>query len=367
MLKLINKNLSIFIYFFRNELKTIFKDAGAVLLFMVALVIYPLLYSVAYQKEVIRDIPVAVVDLDHTALSRQASRMADASEQLLVAYKPVSLIEAKNLFFNGKIKGVYAGSVYSIGTLSAGIEIKRFLAEGNSIKQSFDQQDPLKVQSRYLYNPAGGYGSFVLPGIVVLILQQTMLIGIGMLGGTSREHNFFHIIHEQVNEKWGSIPIILGKSFAYVFIYLFNVLFTMVILHKWLNLPDNSNFISILFLTIPFLFATAFLGLAISVFFRERVYSLLFMVFLSPVVLFLSGLSWPASAIPKGLYAVAHIFPSTTMIPAYIRIRISGASINQVSGEWIFLLIQMLVYFILACVSYKIAMKKFTNPTINVN
>ncbi len=401
MLKLINKNLSIFIYFFRNELKTIFKDAGAVLLFMVALVIYPLLYSVAYQKEVIRDIPVAVVDLDHTALSRQASRMADASEQLLVAYKPVSLIEAKNLFFNGKIKGVllipnhfekdilsgqqsnivvysdasyfllykqvYAGSVYSIGTLSAGIEIKRFLAEGNSIKQSFDQQDPLKVQSRYLYNPAGGYGSFVLPGIVVLILQQTMLIGIGMLGGTSREHNFFHIIHEQVNEKWGSIPIILGKSFAYVFIYLFNVLFTMVILHKWLNLPDNSNFISILFLTIPFLFATAFLGLAISVFFRERVYSLLFMVFLSPVVLFLSGLSWPASAIPKGLYAVAHIFPSTTMIPAYIRIRISGASINQVSGEWIFLLIQMLVYFILACVSYKLAMKKFTNPTINVN
>ena len=258
------KNLELIVYFFKNELKSIFTDAGAVLLFMVALVIYPLLYSVAYQKEVIREIPVAIVDLDHTTLSRQAARMADASEQLKVVFKAVSLKDAENLFYDGKVKGVilipnhfekdvlsgkqcnmvvysdasyfllykqvYAGAVYSVGTLSGGIEIKRMLAEGKSVKQAFDQQEPLKVQSRYLYNPSGGYGSFVLPGIVILILQQTMLIGIGMLGGTSREKNMFHIIHDKVNEKWGSIPVILGKSFAYVFIYLFNALFTMVIL-----------------------------------------------------------------------------------------------------------------------------------------
>lgn len=392
------KNLELIVYFFKNELKTIFTDAGAVLLFMVALVIYPLLYSVAYQKEVIREIPVAIVDLDHTALSRQAARMADASEQLKVVFKAVSLKDAENLFYEGKVKGVvlipnhfekdvlsgkqsnmvvysdasyfllykqvYAGAVYSVGTLSGGIEIKRMLAEGKSVKQAFDQQEPLKVQSRYLYNPSGGYGSFVLPGIVILILQQTMLIGIGMLGGTSREKNMFHIIHDKVNEKWGSIPVILGKSFAYVFIYLFNALFTMVILHKWLNFPDNMNFMHTVLLLIPFLFATAFMGLSISVFFRERVYSLLFMVFLSPIVLFLSGLSWPASAIPRGLYAAAHLFPSTTMIPAYIRMRISGATINQVSGDWLFLTIQMIIYFVIACIVYKLAMKKFTKSTI---
>ena len=392
------KNLELIVYFFKNELKSIFTDAGAVLLFMVALVIYPLLYSVAYQKEVIREIPVAIVDLDHTALSRQAARMADASEQLKVVFKAVSLKDAENLFYEGKVKGVilipdhfekdvlsgkqsnmvvysdasyfllykqvYAGAVYSVGTLSGGIEIKRMLAEGKSVKQAFDQQEPLKVQSRYLYNPSGGYGSFVLPGIVILILQQTMLIGIGMLGGTSREKNMFHIIHDKVNEKWGSIPVILGKSFAYVFIYLFNALFTMVILHKWLNFPDNMNFMHTVLLLIPFLFATAFMGLSISVFFRERVYSLLFMVFMSPIVLFLSGLSWPASAIPRGLYAAAHLFPSTTMIPAYIRMRISGATINQVSDDWLFLIIQMIIYFIIACIVYKLAMKKFTKSTI---
>lgn len=385
-------------FFFRSELRIIFKDAGAIVIFIIALIAYPLLYSLAYEKEVIQDIPIAVVDLDHSALSRQASRMIDATEQLTVAYKPVSLKDAEQLFYAGKVKGVvlipsyfeknvysgkqanfvifsdasyfllykqvYAGSVYAMGTLNAGIEIKRMLAEGKTLKQSLEQQDPLKVEVRNLYNPAGGYGSFVVPGIIILIIQQTLLIGIGMLGGTSREQNMFHILHEKVGERWGSMYVILGKSSAYVFIYLFNALFDMVLLHHWFNLPDNSNYVSIFMILIPFLYTVSFMGLAISVFFRERVYSLLFMVFLSPIVLFISGLSWPALAIPKYLYAVSHIFPSTSMIPAYVRMRISGSSLDQVSAEWGFILIQMVVYFIIACLVYKFSMKYFNRSTL---
>jgi len=398
MLKTISNALQLIVYFFINELKSIFKDAGAVLIFMIALVIYPLLYSIAYEKEVVRDIPIAVVDLDHTALSRQISRMADATEQLKLTYKPQSLKEAEQLFYQGLVKGVllipshfekdilsgkqcnvvvysdasyflmykqvYAGSVYAVGTLSAGIEIKRMLAEGKSLEQAFEQQDPLKVDVKNLYNPSAGYGSFVLPGIVILILQQTLLIGIGMMGGTQRERNLFHVIHKKVNLKWGSIPVILGKSFAYTFIYIFNAIFCMVILHHWFQLPDNGSVINAIFILIPFLLSVSFLGLAISVFFRERVYSLLFMVFLSPVVLFLSGLSWPAESIPPFLYAIAHVFPSTSMIPVYIRMRICGAGLDQLTAEWGFIMIQMVVYFVLACVSYKFAIRKFSKATI---
>ncbi|MFZ4401664.1 MAG: ABC transporter permease [Bacteroidales bacterium] len=386
------------VYFFVNELKAIFKDAGAVLIFMIALFIYPLLYSIAYEKEVVRDISVAIVDLDHSALSRQAGRMADASEQLKVSYKPQSLKEAEQLFYQGLVKGVllipsqfeknilsghqtnvvvysdasyfllykqvYAGVVYSVGTLSGGIEIKRMLAEGKTFEQAFDQQDPLKVDVKNLYNPAGGYGSFVLPGIIILILQQTLLIGIGMMGGTQRERNLFHIIHEKVNQKWGSIPVIIGKSLAYTLIYLLNAIFCMIILHHWLKLPDNGSLWNGILILIPYLLSVSFLGLAISVFFRERTYSLLFMVFLSPIVLFLSGLSWPTQSIPTFLYTLAHVFPSTSMIPIYIRMRICGAGMNQLTSEWGFMLIQMVVYFVLACISYKFAIKKFSKATV---
>ncbi len=398
MWKTLSNGLQLMVYFFNNELKAIFKDAGAVLIFMIALIIYPLLYAIAYEKEVVRDIPVAVVDLDHSAMSRQASRMVDATEQLNVTDKTVSLKEAEQLFYQGLVKGVllipnhfekdilsgkqtnvvvysdasyfllykqvYAGAIYSIGTLSAGIEIKRMLAEGKAMGQAFEQQDPLKVDVKNLYNPAAGYGSFVLPGIVILILQQTLLIGIGMMGGTQRERNLFHVIHEKANRKWGSIPVILGKSFAYTFIYIFNAIFCMVILHHWFALPDNGSFWNAIVLLIPYLLSVSFLGLAISVFFRERVYSLLFMVFLSPVVLFLSGLSWPAASIPPFLYAIAHIFPSTSMIPIYIRMRICGASLDQLTAEWGFIMIQMVIYFVLACISYKFAINKFTKATV---
>ncbi|MEI6697347.1 MAG: ABC transporter permease [Bacteroidota bacterium] len=398
MWKTMLNGLQILVYYFTNELKAIFKDAGAVLIFMIALVIYPLLYSIAYEKEVVRDIPIAVVDLDHSALSRQASRMADATEQINVKFKPQSLKEAEKLFYQGEVKGVllfpshfekdvfsgqqtncvvysdasyfllykqvFAAAVYSVGTLNAGIEIKRMLAEGKTLKQAFEQQEPLKVEVENLYNPSSGYGSFVLPGIIILILQQTLLIGIGMMGGTQREQNLFHIIHKRVNLKGGSIPVILGKSFAYTFIYLFNAIFCMVILHHWFKMPDNGSLISNIFILIPYLLSVSFLGLAISVFFRERVYSLLFIVFLSPVVLFLSGLSWPASSIPPFLYAIAHVFPSTSMIPIYIRMRICGAGLDQLTAEWGFMMLQMVSYFILACFSYKIAIKKFTKATV---
>lgn len=391
-------NLGILVYFFKNELKIIFKDAGAVLLFLIGPAIYPLLYSIAYEKEVIKDIPVALVDLDNTDLSRKVSRMIDANELLKVSFKPSNIAEAKDLFYQGKIKGVflipqrfqkniftgiqtnvvvycdagyfllykqvYTGSVYSIGALSAGIEVKQLLSEGKNLSESLVQQEPIKVNSINLYNPAGGYASFVIPGIIIIILQQTLLIGIGMLGGTLREKNLFKSMHNYVINKWGSIFVVLGKSFAYVIIYLFNSIVTMTFLQHYLNLPDNSNQFNTIFVLIPFLFATAFLGITVSVFFRERVYPLLFMVFLSPVVLFLSGLSWPVSAIPKWLHTFALIFPSSSMLPAYVKIRITGASLSQVSYELTLLIAIMIIYFITACLTYKFAMKHYNKKTI---
>jgi len=383
------KNINITVLFFKIEIKLIFRDAGAVLLFLIGPAIYPLLYSIAYENEVLKDIPVAIVDLDNTALSRKVSNLVDANELLKVSCKPGSLSEAKSLFYQGKIKGVilvpsgfekkilsgiqsniivfcdavyfllykqvYTGSVYSIGTLSAGIEIKQLLSEGKTLAESLAQQEPIKVNSINLYNPSGGYASFVIPGIIIIILQQTLLIGIGMLGGTLREKNQFHSLHKFVVNDWENIFVVLGKSFAYVIIYLFNSIVTMILLHHYLKLPDNSNLYDTVFILIPFLFATAFLGITISVFFRERVYSLLFLVFLSPIVLFLSGLSWPSSAIPKWLHTLAYIFPSTSMLPAYIKIRIMGASFSQVATEWVLLILFMLFYFITACYAYTYA------------
>lgn len=378
--------------FFVEEIKLILSDSGAVLFFIVAMFIYSLLYALGYEKETIRDLPLAVVDLDHSSLSRQLARMADATEQLQVAYKPGSLKEAKQLFYEGKINGillipedfekdilranrttatvycdagyfllykqVYAGAVYSTGIFSAGVEIKRLMSQGKPLEQAKDMQEPVQVDVYNLYNPSGGYGSFVMPGMIIIIIQQTLLVGIGMLGGTIREKKTFLKRYGPVSQKWGNVKLILGKAFAYVTVYLFTALFVMVILHKWYAFPDNGRVLDIMVLLIPYLFSVSFLGMAISMLFKQRVHSILFMVFLSPMVVFLSGISWPSVAIPQGLYWISHVFPSSFMVPAYLKLRIYGAGLGSVRFEWWGILIQMIVYFVLAYYSYKFAVKR---------
>lgn len=379
--------------FYWEEIKLAVTDAGTVLFFLIAMFIYSLLYALGYEKETVRDLPVAVVDLDHSSTSRQFSRMADATEQFRVSCKPGSLKEAESLFFDGQVYGVllipenfekdifngqrtsitaycdasyfmlykqvYAGAVYSTGTFGAGVEIKRLMAEGKSLAQAMDMQEPVKTNVYNLYNPSGGYGSFVMPGMIMIIMQQLLLVGIGMLGGTIREKKKFLQMNSSVIQRHGSTRLVFAKASAYVTMFLFTSLFSLGILHRWFKFPDNGSFWPILSMLIPYLYAVSFLGLTISMLFKERVQSIMFMVFISPIVVFLSGISWPISSLPPVLHYVSHIFPCVYMIPAYIRLRVCGAGLESVHFEWGMLLIQMFIYYILACYSYRLAIRRF--------
>jgi ABC-2 type transport system permease protein len=141
---------------------------------------------------------------------------------------------------------------------------------------------------------------------------------------------------------------VLGKAGAYFVLYLVNIIITQVWVYHWFNLPDKASLLPALALMVPFLLAVIFLGMALSTFFSRREHSILFVVFLSPIVLFLSGLSWPASAIPQWLHGVAHLFPSTIMVPAWLRVRTMGAELHHVGEAFLFLTLQAVVYFGLA-------------------
>ena len=379
--------------YFIGELKLIFTDSGAVLFFMLAMFIYPMLYITGYGREVVRELPVAVVDLDHSSLSRQYSRMIDASEQVVITCKPGSIKEAEKLFFDGKVKGVvlisnnfekdiYAakqtnvsvycdasffllykqvltGTSFANGTFAAGIEVKRMLAEGKSIRQALDSQEPVKVDVYNLYNPSSGYASSIMPGVILVVMQQTLLIGIGVLGGTIREKKIFLKINGHAKHHLGSVRLILGKASAYYLVYFLNALFTFVIFHHWFTLPDKGNMLLVFTLFVPYILAVSFFGLAVSMAFKERVHAVLFLVFLSPMMVFLSGISWPSSAIPPMLSWFAHIFPSTTVVPAYLKLRICGATFDSVRYEFIFLFVQAFFYFLLAMLSYRFSIRRF--------
>ncbi len=388
MFKSLFKGLHQISNYFIGELKECFRDSGVIVMFVLGMIAYPVAYSIGYMKEVVKDVPIAMVDLDHTSLSRQLSRMIDATEQVSVAIKPSSLKEAQNLFYKGDVVGVFlipngfekniysgkqggvtvysdaghfllykqvlAGGLYGSQVLGARIEIKNMLQKGKTLQQAMDTREPLNINVYSLYNPNGGYASFVVPGILIIVIQQTLLIGIGVLWAKHRERKSYHYLKVAVNQRWANLKLVIGQSSAYVALYLFTSFIILGLFYNIMNFPDKSGFWPVFYLLIPYLFSISFLGMSIGVMFKKRVHALLFLVFISPSIFFMSGALWPAQALPPLLKGLSYILPSTPMINAFLRLRVYGAGLQAINTEYRIILIQMMVFFFFALLMYTI-------------
>ncbi len=391
MWKKITDNLQNVYAIFAAEISESFNDAGTVLIFIVAAIAYPMLYSVGYVNETIREIPVAVVDLDHTALSRQYARLLDATEQVNISCRPENMKEAEGLFYQGKIHGVvlipasfeknilrgsqsnvtvycdagrflvykqvYTAATYVTGLINAGVEIKSLMAGGNMYDEALNNYEAISPQVFDVYNPSSGYATFIVPGILMIVIQQSLLIGIGLLFGKHYERHK-SVATESLRGRVHTLQIILGKSAVYVALYLITTLVTLVLFYHWLSFPDKNNFLNIYPMLIMYLFAISFMGITIGAWFQKRVHSLMFLVFISPVVFFLSGIAWPVESLPGFVKVLGYLFPSTPMLPAFLKMRVMGGGLASVRPKAIVLMIQVAAYFILALISTKFAMRR---------
>lgn len=372
---------------FIKEWQSIFQDRGAILILLIAVWAYPLIYSIAYQNNVIRNIPISLVDQDHSLLSRQLVRMIAATSEIEVTLESGNFGEAEDHFWDGDVKGIVlipadfekkilrgeqapigiycdasyfliykeslSGALRATGTLSANIEMKRLMTSGMTYEMAKIQRDPLNLKTYTLYNPSGAYGSYVMPGLILVIVQQTLLVGIGMLGSGRRDRQ--KMLASSGNHEVSAIfYTLMGKSLAYFILYGINLIFTQIVLSHWFGFPDNGSMSDLVLLMVPFLFSVIFIGLTVSLLLSRREHSIMMLVFISPVVLFLSGMSWPETSLPPLLHKLAHIFPTTSLIPAYLRIKTMGATLRDVKPELIFLTGQMIIYGILAMLSYRI-------------
>ena len=220
------------------------------------------------------------------------------------------------------------------------------------------KREPIPVITNPLYNPSEGYGSYVMLAVLMLILQQTLLIGIGMLGGTTRERKRFHFLIPVGNKRGGTIPIVLGKGAAYLTIYAANTIYVLGIMPKVFNYAHRADPISMVFFMLPFLLAVIFLAMALASIYRNREHSMLVLVFTSIPFVFFSGISWPYESLPDWIKAIAQLIPSTQGIRGLLKLNFMGAPFSSVWREWLQLWLLALAYFALACVMTKRFIKR---------
>lgn len=367
-----------------NELRNIFTDAGVLLVVVLAIFIYTTIYSCAYGSQVLRNVPLGVVDMDRTPESRALINTFSSGPNTVVAYEPTSMAEAEEMFFARKIYGiVYIPSDYSknlyggmqanvslyldgsyllmyrqafqelvagIGTTGAMVEVQRLISKGTNAQITKSTVQPIIYQTHNMFNPYLGYGSFVMPAIIIVIIQQTLLIGIGMLGGTWREYGLYDKLRPAGERRMATLPIVMGKATAYAMIYTVTLFVILNLLYRIFGFPMNGHTSDIIAFMIPYLLACIFLSIAVSTLFRSRESSLLLLLWTSIPILLLSGVSYPREAIPDWLYAIGKIFPSSSGVEGFIRLQTMGASYIDVMPQVRLLWILTIVYAGLACI-----------------
>ena len=371
-------------YVWRFEMKQVIRDEGVLMFCLVVPLAYPLIYSWIYNNETVREVPVVVVDLSHSQESRKFIRMCDASPDVHVTSYAADLDDARSLVSRQVVKGIYlipadfgtnlnrmqqgTVSVYCDMALmltykaiyqtamavasEMGAEIQTKLAGNYTNREDLITTSPLEVKDVPMFNPQGGYGTSVLPAVLMLIIQQTLALGIGLAAGTARERNRYSDL-VPIHKCYGGVGrIISGKALCYLMVYAVMSTYLTMVVPRWFHFLQLAAWQDLLALLVPYLLACVFFGMTVSclVHYRENV--ILLMVFVSVPLLFMSGVSWPQSAIPGYWQGVSWLFPSTFGIRAYVRMNSMGATLGDVMFEIRCLWLQAAFYFGTACLVY---------------
>lgn len=347
----------------------IWADKGARSTMLGATLFFSVFFPQPYLNEVVRDMPVAVVDQDGSTLSRELIRRIDAADAVAVARYAPDLPSARAFFLTREVYGivvvppkferdVLAGRAAPIAAFSDGgyfllnsvmssalsnaarslgaeVQIGRLTASGVDMAQATALVEPLRVTTVPLFNPTGGYASFVLPAVFVLILQQTLLMGIGNL---------------KAGRRPASILSTLADASVYVGLYSLWAGIVLVLLPWAYRLPCIGDVSVMYAVVVPFLAAVTAMGMAVARLIPTKEGVIFFLVVLGMPLFFLSGVSWPVEAMPRLLHAIAFLVPSTTAIPALVRVNQMGADIRSVEATIVVQLGLCLAYSTLAVV-----------------
>lgn len=383
--RFLTEGISDTFYIWRQELRTIFRDQGILIFFLLVPLGYPLLYAYIYTSETVRKVPVAVVDMDHSELSKEFVRRVGAAPDVDVKSHCSNLGEAKRLIELQQAYGIlYIPSSFRediergkqtyvsiFCDMSGMLYYKAILTTATNVSLDFNQQikvkklgystsrqeeingKPLLYKDVPLFNPSTGFASFLIPAVLILIIQQTLLLGVGLSAGTDRERNSYLNLNDVFRHRNGTFRIVGGKSLAFFTIYAVMVPYVLGLVPRMFHLVQAGAVQTLAAFILPYLLSCIFFAMTCTVAFKHRENCILFFVFTSVPLLFISGVSWPGAAIPDFWKYVSWLFPSTFGINGYIRINTMGATLQDVLFEYRGLWIQTGIYFITACLAYR--------------
>ncbi len=365
---------------FLLHLRNILGDQAILIFCLLVPLGYPLLYSFIYTGEVVREVPVAVVDDCRSAESRDFVRRVDATADVVVTAYCADMAEAEELVRKQLVCGIVAipkkfshqlargeqvavevyadmaGMLYYKAvmtgctnvSLAMGAEMKVQRAGGTTKQQDDVAKAPIVYEEVSLFNPQVGFAAFLIPAVLMLIIQQTFILGVGIGVGTARERGLYRRYTPLANSFTGLFGSVAARCMAFLVLYIPVSVYVTGIVPYFFDLPQLVRPLDLAVLLAPFLLACFGFANCLGVFVRHREYVIPLIVFTSVPMLFISGISWPGSAVPEVWKWVSRLFPSTFGVQGFIALNNMGASLSDIRPQLLALSAQAIVYFLCA-------------------
>lgn len=364
----------------RREFTLVFKDVGVLIFFLFLPTVYPIIYTLIYNPEIVVELPVVVVDHCATTRSREFIRKVDATQAIDITGRAASLSEAREAMNEHKVYAIMEipsdfdrqigrgeqaviPVYYDMGLLlryrtilmalsdlqiAVGAQLRGEVLENIGLPAEGMSGTPINSEAEFLGDRTQGFASFVIPGILILILQQSLVLGIAMLSGGSAERRRRNMGYDPMEIDAPPTATLIGKTLCYTVIYLPMVLYLFIGVPHIFSLPHDGDYVHYLLFILPLITASSFMGIMLGTLIKERESSLIVLVFTSVIFIFLSGLTWPRYGMSPFWRAVGGLVPATWGVQGFTRMNSNGATLGQESESYIALWCLTAFYFIIS-------------------
>ncbi len=368
------------LYISYYEMVHIFKDKILLLLVFFVPLFYAFLCSTVYTAGILNNIPLAVVDLDDSGLSREIIKSFANSPRFKIVegintYPLLELGMKKSTVragvvipenFEKEIARQQSGAgvliVYDGSNLIWGYNIRKYTLEtinqfgagqtaaylaglGLTKKEITDLLDTISSNTDVWYNPTFSYANYMLFGLIMLTIHQICLLSASLTVTREKEQNSWIQFLCSPLPSW---KIFLGKALPYFVTGIFNYSLLIWFINRFAHVKIEGSVPLIFLLGLLYTVVITSAGFYISLKASNSLDATRYIMLLSVPFLMLSGYTWPQTHIPAFINALARLLPFTWMAEGLRQVAVKSLGLPHLAPVILALSLMSLAAVLLA-------------------
>lgn len=337
-----------------KELKQLSRDRVTFTMVVMIPLIQLLLFGYAVNT-VVRDIPIAIVDLSGSAAARNITEQVRVSQVVDIVARYNTPQEAEEAIVAGKVRAALLFPNNLPQRAASGDPLGQWLVDGSDTMVSSAiltlRNMPLQLvagapdgayqaaqpsfEVALFFNPERRSEVNIVPGLTAIILTMTMILFTSVALVRERERGNIELL---ITTPISPLELMVGKLVPYIFVGIIQV--AIILGLGWLvfGVPFVGSVLSLGLISMPFIGASLTLGLLISTVAKTQMQAMQLTFFILMPSILLSGFVFPYEAMPVPAQYVAELLPATHYVRLIRGVILRGADASQLLPDITWLL-----------------------------